>query len=102
MLYRDRDKERRELWEKRYRNDLERIRLLKNSKQISTQVEKGGKTMVYVLLHPKPGFTGHFGAVDFSNGIGSTSSKPDRDFLVLEHGCKDVTDEFFKNKEKQK
>jgi len=56
---------------------------------------------IYILKHQKEDFTGFFGGLDFSNGIGSTSSKFDRDFLIENHGCKDITEEFRAKKKKE-
>jgi hypothetical protein len=49
--------------------------------------------MTYFLRHPASGYTGQFGPVGFSNGIGSTGNKEDRDF-VIGMGCSDVTEEY--------
>ncbi len=51
------------------------------------------KRLVYCLRHPRPGFTGVFGGIDFSDGRGSTSSILDRDWMVYELGCVDISDE---------
>ena len=50
---------------------------------------EGGRP-IYVLKHPEPGFTGYY-MIDFSNGIGSTSVKSDRDRLIM-RGFKDITE----------
>ena len=45
---------------------------------------------IYVLKHPSPDFRGFAHGVDFHNGVGSTSCREDKDFLV-EHGYEVVS-----------
>lgn len=47
---------------------------------------------IYNIKHPNKKFNGHWGPIDFDQGMGSTSSKEDRDRLVNELGCKDITE----------
>ena len=48
---------------------------------------------VYVLRFPRP-IEGNFAAVDWVNGIGSTSDVSDRKRLMEQLGAEDITDEF--------
>jgi len=54
---------------------------------------------IYILKHPKAGFSGYFCAAEFFEGRGSTSSAQDRDRLV-KLGCKDITDKYWADKKK--
>jgi len=103
------EEQKRNLWKERYYELLDKYQKLKEKADKGILPESafkkylngGGKKMIYILQHPIPGFTGNFGAVDFHNGIGSTSCVQDRDKLVQELGFKDITEEYFKEREKK-
>lgn len=84
----------------RYLSLLDRFRMLQKKKAemvAGTSRRPAGspriKRRVYLLRHPDSGFSGSSGAIDFSQGRGSTSSLADRDLAVDVLGCVDISDE---------
>jgi hypothetical protein len=82
----------------RYLQLLDELRRLqkRRDERPGTADAKGApriKRRIYLLRHPRPGFNGFFGGIDFCEGRGTTSSVLDRDRLVYELDCIDISDE---------